>query len=214
MVTLGFQPNKKLPKRPEVCSNHFEENDFTQRANGSKMLRRDAVPYLAVREIGNKSPESDLESTFGIKHKKEQQTTRISEINYQTSSESEKHESEEDYNKLLKRWNTKAESSSSSSTSTASEVEQFLQVEATVTKELSCVERTSMFTEEHGTQSCETTGARNTKHITKLVKRKRRYVGDLNTSDFSSPTKAKKNFKFLKETVLRQRKKLNPCIIL
>ncbi|XP_074029200.1 uncharacterized protein [Leptinotarsa decemlineata] len=65
-----------------------------------------------------------------------------------------------------------------------------------------------MFTEEHGTQSCETTGARNTKPITKLVKRKRRYVGDLNTSDFSSPTKAKKNFKFLKEMVLRQRKKI------
>lgn len=33
-------------------------------------------------------------------------------------------------------------------------------------------------------------------------------MGDLSSSDFSSPTKAKKNFRILKETVYKQRKKI------
>ncbi|CAH1976795.1 unnamed protein product [Acanthoscelides obtectus] len=42
----------------------------------------------------------------------------------------------------------------------------------------------------------------------KKKRKRKRYVGDLTSSDFSTPEKRKRNFRLMKDTILRQRKLL------
>lgn len=41
---LGLDVNLKLPKCPEICSNHFETTDYFYKNDGKKYLKPDAIP--------------------------------------------------------------------------------------------------------------------------------------------------------------------------
>lgn len=41
---LGYDEKKVLKKRAEICSDHFDSNDFEVRGDGVKYLKREAVP--------------------------------------------------------------------------------------------------------------------------------------------------------------------------
>lgn len=53
---LGFDLDKTLPKRPEICSDHFDNSDFQYKRNGVKYLKPDANPKPFHPEIFQPQP--------------------------------------------------------------------------------------------------------------------------------------------------------------
>lgn len=44
MSLLGLNSDNPVPKRAEICSQHFESNDFVFGSDGRKILKTGAVP--------------------------------------------------------------------------------------------------------------------------------------------------------------------------
>lgn len=43
-LLLGFEEDKRLPKSPLICCEHFESNDFIVKPSGMRILKKEAVP--------------------------------------------------------------------------------------------------------------------------------------------------------------------------
>ncbi|CAH1965194.1 unnamed protein product [Acanthoscelides obtectus] len=44
LSALGYTPDHKFSKLAEICSTNFIEIDYVYREDGSRLLKRDAVP--------------------------------------------------------------------------------------------------------------------------------------------------------------------------
>lgn len=44
IAVLGLAKNIVLPKRAELCSQHFNQEDFEVKPSGRRCLRKDAIP--------------------------------------------------------------------------------------------------------------------------------------------------------------------------
>nr|CAI5852333.1 unnamed protein product [Callosobruchus analis] len=46
LSALGYDEHHQFPKRVEICSKHFSTSDFEHKEDGSKFLKKDAVPSV------------------------------------------------------------------------------------------------------------------------------------------------------------------------
>lgn len=44
IAVLGLPEHITLPKRPELCSQHFNDEDFEVKPSGRRCLRKGAIP--------------------------------------------------------------------------------------------------------------------------------------------------------------------------
>nr|CAH7716790.1 unnamed protein product [Callosobruchus chinensis] len=196
---LGFETDHNIPKRAEICSKHFHPNDFECGLSGKRSLRKGAVPlarHSAFDSPGKLRLKFDDFSCIPGPSTSLLAAPRASPI-----------------------FTAEQKLNSSSSTVTASEVEYQYEVDDTENRispnidlmediDLTTVsplkERISLATGlETSTieSSCKSSSSTLTTSESEYHPGKRRYVGDLSSSDFSTPRKAKKNFCLMKQTI-------------
>ncbi|KAJ8980515.1 hypothetical protein NQ317_007935 [Molorchus minor] len=197
--------NKDIPKSADVCDDHFNSCDVYVTRDGKRRLKIDALPLKIQPNLFTQSSYclfsssslSDEGSESGYIHNTSPRPVRPQMISNQGSDSTSSNETPP---KCVKSEAIPRLVQSSSYTSTASETEEQI-LNLTKTKPCSApktiVGSTSDF---HGEFSLMT-GSR---------KRKRDYIGDLSSDDFSTPQKRTRNVKTCrKKVVADQRRKIH-----
>ncbi|XP_030749488.1 uncharacterized protein LOC115877474 [Sitophilus oryzae] len=197
---FGIEDGPHISKKPDICSDHFSPCEVLTRADGRRHIDLDAIPATNT-SIFEDSSSSSSENTEVLT-----MTEGFPSIIY-CGQDSLMENLMENENELLPSTSNaglpreshtileKMPSSSSLSAETESESE---------TEKL---ERSF----EKQASSSPSSVLNSTENLPKqpFIRRKRKYIGDMGSSDFSTPEKRRRNLAFIKKRCASQRKRIH-----
>ncbi|VEN44792.1 unnamed protein product [Callosobruchus maculatus] len=203
---LGFEKNHPFPKYVDICSKHFHENDFVYLADGVRHLRVNAAP-VPVHSAFDFAETISSESSLSIDSDSPDKRATVSSSEPQSEVDilAIVPDEVEPVKKRLKfdeDFNLPGPSSQMTSISVAGDDE-----DSTSTITLSETEDQLCNVDKTGPPKSDIQA--NPSVTIQKKKRKSRYVGDMSSDDFSSPGRAKKNFRIMKEVITSQRRKIH-----